>query len=169
MKIKESNREIIESMQPSNFMANNTDDDKIILCQKVDFMFHTMAIHIDHVFSITESYVNRLKIAERSHTHCKRELFNMITVKDDYAYCVNSIRTLLKLDDYNSVEVIPACIIDCYKHQLVLQIASDNKSVKRYLRILEIYSMSQPNNKLTIKRWRYALNEFNALDYLVDV
>jgi hypothetical protein len=132
-------------------------------------MFHTMAIHIDHVFSITESYVNRLEITERSHTYSKGDLFNMIAVKDDYAYCVNSIRTLLKLDDYNSVEVIPSCIIDCYKHQLVLQITRDIKSVKRYLRILETYSMSQPNNKLTIKRWRYALNEFKKLDYLVDV
>ncbi len=168
MKVKNLNRNAIRLLQENALGDRDIDDDTMILCQKIEFMLNAMAIHISQFFSITENYIGQLNNVECSNANNKRELFSMISIKDDYAYCVNSIRTLLSNDANNSTKPIPDCLMDCYKHELGLKVASDINLAKKYLKLLEVYSLSSRSN-LIAKKWRHAINEFKNLDFLVSV
>ncbi|WAR44611.1 hypothetical protein [Methylomonas rapida] len=168
MKVENLNSSVFRPLQQNALGDNSIDDDTMILCRKIEFMLNAMAIHISHFFSITENYVSQLANVETLNVSNKRDLFRLISVKDDYAYCVNSIRTLLRNDGNDLVKSIPGCLMDCYKHELSLKVARDINSAKKYLKLLEMYSA--PSRKYLIaKKWRHAMNELKNLDYLVSV
>ncbi|MGY6278332.1 hypothetical protein [Methylomonas sp. MgM2] len=165
-----TNKSFSQSMQSNDFSSNSTDDDDRVLRQKLDFMLNAMLIHLAQFFSITESYVNKLeKIENSNEAHKKHDLFLLIASGEDYSYCVNTIRILLKPATTNSEAVISPEIIASYQHRLVLQVARDIKSAKRWCRLLEMYSSSRTQNNLIIKKWNHAIQMISELDFLVDV
>lgn len=154
----------------SNDLSANSDDDAMVLCRKIDFMFNSMLIHLAQLFSITENYVNKLAIVENSdEAHSKHDFFQLIASREDYGYCVNSIRTLLKSEANNSEVAISPDLIACYQHRLVLQVARDIKSARRWHRLIQMYSTSRSENNLIIKKWHHVINMLLELDFLVDV
>lgn len=165
-----TNKSFSQSMQSNDFSSNSTDNDDRVLRRKLDFMLNAMVIHLAQFFSITENYAHKLeKIGNSNEAHKKHDLFLLITSGEDYSYCVNAIRILLKSDANNSEVAISPELIACYQHQLVLQIARDIKSAKRWCRLLEMYSASGSQNNLIIRRWQHAINMITELDFLVDV
>ncbi|MBS3964255.1 MAG: hypothetical protein KGZ80_07135 [Methylomonas sp.] len=137
------------------------------LCKKIDFLFLCMKIHREQFFALTESYVDRLAVDEsKAKLYNQSGFFGLIEAKDSYESSVNAIRSLLKRRPADESATLPSNYQLEFRHQLVLRIAADVKSARRWSRLLRMYITTSTDGNGLTKRWRTEVDEIKRMTFL---